>query len=66
VGQALRQLRATCGLTYEQVQLRTGLSQQMLYDVEYRDRRLTVDELRVLADCYAIGVNDILGVDVDL
>ena len=29
------------------------------------DTRLTFDELRILADCYAIGVNDIVGVDVD-
>jgi hypothetical protein len=66
VSQALHQLRAGCGLTYEQVQERTGLSQQLLYDFEYRDRRLTIDDLRALATCYGSSVNDILGVDLDL
>jgi hypothetical protein len=37
----------------------------MLYDVEYKDRRLTLDELRTLAQCYNITINDILGVDID-
>lgn len=66
VSQSLRQLRAACGLTYEQVQERTGLPQQLLYDVEYRERRLVLDELRVLVDCYGSSVNDILGIDLDL
>lgn len=65
VSQILRQLRAAHGLSYEQIQQRTGLSQQLLFDVEYKDRRLTLGELRRLLDCYDIHVNDVLGVDVD-
>lgn len=65
VSQMLSQLRAARGLTYEQVRQQTGLPMQLVYDVEYRDRRLTLDELRLLAACYAVSVNDILGIDVE-
>jgi hypothetical protein len=65
VSQLLRQLRAAQGLTYAQVQERTGFTQQLLYDFEYRERRLTLEEVRSLAACYGVTVNDLLGVDVD-
>ncbi|MDI9549009.1 MAG: helix-turn-helix transcriptional regulator [Chloroflexota bacterium] len=61
----LRQIRAANALTYSQVQTDTGLSQQLLFDVEFKDRRLTLDELRLLAECYGVSVNDILGIDID-
>lgn len=66
VSEILRQLRATRGLTYEQVRERTGLAQQLLYDVEYKDRRLTLDEITALARCYDVSINDILGIDIEL
>ncbi len=65
VSAILRQLRAAHGLTYEEIQQRTGLSQQFLFDAEFKERRLNVDQLRRLADCYGASVNDILGVDVE-
>jgi ribosome-binding protein aMBF1 (putative translation factor) len=65
VSAILRQLRAAHGLTYEEIQQRTGLSQQLLFDVEFKERRLNLDELRRLADCYGASVSDILGIDVD-
>jgi hypothetical protein len=65
VSQLLRQLRATNSLTYAQVQANTGLSQQLLYDIEYGERRLTLDELRLLADCYHVSVDDLLGIDFE-
>ena len=65
VSQILRQLRAAHGLSYLEVQTQTGLSQQLLFDVEFKDRRLTLDELRLLAECYRVSVDDILGVDID-
>ena len=65
VSQTLSQLRAARGLSYEQVRQQSGLSMQLLYDLEYRDRRLTLDELRRLAGCYEVSVNDILGIDLD-
>ena len=65
LSQMLSQLRATRGLSYEQVRQQTGLPMQLIYDLEYRDRRLTVDELRLLAACYAVSVNDVLGIDLD-
>ena len=66
VSEILRQLRAARSLSYEQVRERTGLPQQLLYDVEYRDRRLTLPELTALAACYETSVNDILGIDLEL
>ena len=66
VSEILRQLRAARGLSYEQVREQTGLSQQILYDMEYRDRRLMLAELTALAACYEISVNDILGIDLEL
>ncbi len=65
VSALLQQLRATYGYTYAHVQEKTNLSQQLLFDIEYQERRLTLDELRLLAQCYAISVNDILGVDIE-
>ena len=53
------------GLTYDEVQAETGLSQQTLFDVEYKTRRLTLAELRLLAACYDVGVSDILGVEIE-
>lgn len=65
VSDLLRQLRAAHGLSYEQVNERTGLSQQLLFDVEFKDRRLSLQEIRLLANCYQISVDDLLGIDVD-
>jgi hypothetical protein len=65
VSQLLRQLRAAHGYSYAQVQTDTGLSQQVIFDVEFKDRRLTFDELRRLAECYHVSVNDILGVEIE-
>jgi hypothetical protein len=65
VSDLLRQLRAALNLSYADVQAMTGLSQQLLYDVEFKDRRLTLEELRLLADCYRVSVNDLLGVDIE-
>ncbi|MCC6165733.1 MAG: helix-turn-helix transcriptional regulator [Caldilineaceae bacterium] len=65
VSQLLRQLRAAHGLSYAQVQANTGLTQQLLFDVEYKDRRLTLDQLRRLAHCYHVSVDDLLGIDLD-
>ena len=65
VSNILRQLRAAHGFTYEQVNERTGLTQQLLFDVEFKDRRLTLEEIRILADCYQVSVDDILGINVD-
>jgi hypothetical protein len=61
----LRQLRAAHGLSYAQIQTQTGFSQQFLFDIEYKDHRLTLDELRILANCYGVHVNDLLGVDIE-
>ena len=65
VSQILRQLRATHGLSYAQIQEQTGLSQQLLFDIEYKERRLTLEELRILARCYGVSASDVLGVEVD-
>jgi hypothetical protein len=65
VSDLLRQLRAAHGLSYEEVSERTGLTQQLLFDVEFKDRRLTLEEIRRLADCYQVSVNDLVGIDVD-
>ncbi len=65
VSDLLRQLRAAGGLSYQQVSEMTGLSQQLLFDVEFKDERLTLNDLRQLLACYHVSVNDLLGVDVD-
>ena len=65
VSDLLRQLRAAQGLTYEQVNEQTGLTQQLLFDVEFKDRRLTLDEIRRLSDCYQVSISDLLGIDID-
>lgn len=65
VSGTLRQLRAARALSYETVRERTGLTQQLLYDMEYGERRLTLVELRLLAECYDVPVNDILGVEAE-
>lgn len=64
VGLALRQLRAAHGLSYEEVQAETGLSKQLLWDVEFGTRRLSLAELKQLAACYKLEADDILGVDL--
>ena len=65
VSDMLRQLRTVHGFSYEYVQDETGLPQQVLYDMEYRDRRLTLDELGRLAQLYQVSVADILGIEID-
>lgn len=65
VSAVLRELRAVHGFTYEQVHERTGLTQQLLFDMEYKDRRLTLDELGLLASCYQVSVGDVLGIDLE-
>lgn len=65
VSNTLRQLRAARGYSYEALAAETSLSQQLLFDIEYKERRLSLDELRVLAACYRVSINDILGVEID-
>jgi len=65
VSYLLRQLRASLGLSYADVQQATGLTQQLLFDVEFKDHRLTLAQLHLLADCYRVSAEDILGVDFD-
>ena len=65
VSNLLRQLRATHGLSYADVQLATGLPQQLIFDIEFKDHRLALDELRLLADCYRVSIGDILGIEID-
>lgn len=65
VAQTLRQLRSANGLSYEDVHYRTGLARQLLFDVEFKEQRLTLDELRKLAACYGVSVGDILGIELD-
>jgi hypothetical protein len=64
VASLLRQLRAVHGYTYEEIATMTGLSQQLLFDVEFKERRLTLEELGRLARCYQVSPDDILGVDL--
>jgi hypothetical protein len=65
VSHILRHLRAMRGLSYADVQQATGLSQQLLFDVEFKDRRLTLEELHLLAACYHVSADDVLGIDLD-
>lgn len=65
ISQLLRQLRAAHGLSYAQVQANTGLTQQLLFDVEYKDQRLTLDQIRRLAHCYDVSVDDLLGIELE-
>ncbi len=65
VAALLQQLRAVHGFSYAQIQEETGLSQQLLFDMEYKDRRLTLDELRSLAHLYQVSPGDILGIELD-
>ncbi len=65
VGQALKQLRLAHGYSYADLQQRTNLSQQLLWDIEYNERRLNLEELRILAGCYKIKAGDILGINID-
>ncbi|MEZ4673238.1 MAG: helix-turn-helix transcriptional regulator [Caldilineaceae bacterium] len=65
VSNILRQLRAASGLSYDELHEQTGISKQLLFDLEYKDHRLTLEELRRLVDCYGVSVNDVLGVDID-
>ena len=62
ISQTLRRLRALHGLNYETVRQRTGLPQQLLYDIEFGSRCPTLDELTLLAECYDVAVEEILGV----
>ncbi|MCB0073316.1 MAG: helix-turn-helix transcriptional regulator [Caldilineaceae bacterium] len=65
VAALLRELRAVHGFTYAQIQNETGLSQQLLFDMEFKDRRLTLDELRLLTDLYGVSVGDVLGIEME-
>ena len=65
VSELLKQLRAVHGFSYEYVQDQTGLPQQLLYDMEYRERRLTLHELERLAQVYQVSTADILGIEID-
>lgn len=65
VAALLRQLRAVHGFSYADIQEETGLVQQVLFDMEYKDRRLTLEELRLLATLYQVSPGDILGIEMD-
>lgn len=65
ISHMMRQLRAAKGYSYEEVAARTGLSKQLLFDLEYKDRRLAWPEVRLLAECYGVSLSDLLGVDLE-
>jgi hypothetical protein len=65
ISQLLRQLRAAHGLSYADVQEQTGLSQQLLFDIEYKERRIALADLAKLAACYGVSIDDLLGVDLE-
>ena len=63
ISHTLRRLRALHGFSYETVRQRTGLTQQLLYDVEFGSRCPTLDELTLLAECNDVAVEEILGIE---
>ncbi len=65
VSNVLRQLRAAKGYSYEEVAAQTGLSKQTLFDLEYKERRLTLSEVRLLTDYYGVSLADLLGIEID-
>ena len=65
VSSILRELRSSSGYSYDELTEKSGFPKQLLFDVEYKDRRLTLDQLRILADCYGVTINDILGIDIE-
>ena len=65
VAALLRQLRAVHGFSYAEIQEQTGLRQQLLFDLEFKEQRLTLDEIRLLAELYQVSPGDILGIDMD-
>lgn len=65
ISHALRQLRASHGLSYEDVHAQTGISPQRLWDVEYGDKRMTLAELRTVVSCFGLEVEDLLGIDLE-
>ena len=65
VADLMRQLRAVHGFTYEEIQRETGLSQQTLFDFEFKDHRLTLEEFRLLTSMYGVSVGDVLGIDLE-
>lgn len=65
VASLLRQLRAVHGFSYAEIQDKTGLSQQLLFDLEFKEQRLSLEEIRLLADLYQVSPGDILGIDLD-
>lgn len=62
---SLKQLRLAYGLSYADLQERTGLPQQLFWDLEYNEKRLTLSELQKIASCYQLSTSEILGVDID-
>jgi len=65
ISATVRYLRVERGYSYEQLRDRTGLSLQTLYDIEYKKRPVTLQELELLARCYELRASDILGVDLN-
>ena len=65
VSSILRQLRSSSGYSYEALTEQTGLPKQLLFDIEFKEQRLTLEQLRLLAECYGVTVSDILGIDLD-
>jgi len=65
ISATLRDLRTDRGYSYEELRDRTGLSLQTLYDIEFKKRPVTLQELQALARCYELSACDILGVNLD-
>jgi len=65
VGQRIRELRSQRGLTQEALALRSGLSRNLLVDVELGKSGLLYERLFDLATTLEVPAGDLLAVDVN-
>jgi transcriptional regulator with XRE-family HTH domain len=64
VGKNFAQLRREAGLTQEEVQEKSGLSQQYISDLERGKRNPTVVTLEELASAIGVSIIDLLQNDI--
>lgn len=64
-GQSIKAARINAGLTQKEVSAKTGIPQNTISWIELDKGLANIEQCKLLAECYNITINELIGVDPD-
>ena len=65
-GKEIKQARIDCGLTQTQVEEATGMPQNTISWIESDKGIPNINQCKLLADCYGISIDELIGRNIKL